>query len=793
MRVLALLAMRELRDRRRSSLFVISLFALPFALLVLGAVLVASTQFPAALQISGQFGNAKTIAVLPASSAGDRLVDTLTRNGQSVLEERETAVVRLQSGERLRVDLSDLPLDDALVHPVQVLHEGRAPSAASEVALSERLRQRLDVDLNDRVTLLEGEPPLTVVGLVRAPVSRNSVTAIFPPGTLPRFAGEDALRRVYRTRGLTRTELKQLHAVQGYQSTPTSVTRAGLITDGNAALAYGASAFALLECMLLAGAAFAVSAARQRRQMALLQAAAGATAGQLRQLVLMSSFVVSICGCILGFGLGLGLAAAVLPAVQNLADYDLPGLATPWRIVGASAVAVLATGVLAALGPAIQAGRVPPLQTASEPPPRALNRVAGSAAAFGIAVALVALVICFYSGYSNRYLVLGLAMFAATATVATAPPAAAAIGRCAARLPATAAIGLRDLGRNPSRSGAAVSAVALALAGAVAASLFFASDIATQRSEFQPAVNRDALLLRPSFGTLNPALADAVAQQLAGTAVPLRYATAAKGPVDVAARADSNPRGRIAVLPSAALSRLANSTSALPPDTVALFNPQLLQPGSGDRTLLVVEGPVRRVQPVPAVVVRVSTATELPTAAVTEQTAAHLGLRVGPSEASIVFVSKIPTEQQVTAARQLLISEPGVDLLLSYRYDNYANRYVLFSLLAAGLTAVIATIAAVGLTAGEVEQDLRTLQAVGASPGFARRVLAAQAGGLGLLGSALGTLLGLCLGLALLLLRLDQSVLHVPVTAIAAALVATCVTSTAAGGVLTRANLTARR
>ena len=72
-------------------------------------------------------------------------------------------------------------------------------------------------------------------------------------------------------------------------------------------------AMALLEVVLLAGPAFAVSARRQARTLALM-AASGGTPRQARRVVLASGIVLGALAALLGAVLGVVLGLALLPS-----------------------------------------------------------------------------------------------------------------------------------------------------------------------------------------------------------------------------------------------------------------------------------------------------------------------------------------------------------------------------------------------------------------------------------------------------------------------------------------------
>ena len=130
---------------------------------------------------------------------------------------------------------------------------------------------------------------------------------------------------------------------------------------GVAALAGG---LAMLEVILLAGSAFAVTARRRRRDLALV-AAAGATPAQLRRIVLADGVVLGTVAAVSGVALGIAAAAASRPLLERLSSIRTGAFRVfPEALAALAAVAVV-TGVLAALVPPGS----PPARTWSPPWP----------------------------------------------------------------------------------------------------------------------------------------------------------------------------------------------------------------------------------------------------------------------------------------------------------------------------------------------------------------------------------------------------------------------------------------
>ncbi len=89
---------------------------------------------------------------------------------------------------------------------------------------------------------------------------------------------------------------------------------------------------ALLEIVLLAGPAFAVSARRRQRQLALV-AANGGTPAHVRRIVLADGVVLGLAGAVVGLTAGVVAAFAARPFVEEYLAHSRAGAyrVFPWR------------------------------------------------------------------------------------------------------------------------------------------------------------------------------------------------------------------------------------------------------------------------------------------------------------------------------------------------------------------------------------------------------------------------------------------------------------------------------
>ncbi len=243
--------------------------------------------------------------------------------------------------------------------------------------------------------------------------------------------------------------------------------RAG--TDLTSSLALFLSAFLIYGL-------FTTAAAERRRETGMLRCV-GATRFQAALPLLWEAVICAIPGALLGAALGASLARGVAEILGRIA-------ATEIQLASSSALDALAVGamgvavaVLAALAPAVQGARRPPLEAiraragAAQPPPRALIRVS-ALAAFG-ALALLWASPPRSSGTARTY-VLGLLLIAGCNGLLPAiiGPISGHVSRLAARwVGGGVALGAAGPRWRPMRSGLAAGAVlcAVAMVGGISA------------------------------------------------------------------------------------------------------------------------------------------------------------------------------------------------------------------------------------------------------------------------------------------------------------------------------------
>lgn len=249
-------------------------------------------------------------------------------------------------------------------------------------------------------------------------------------------------------------------------------------------------ALLLVITTLLVGPAFAVSAARQRRTLA-LSASNGATTAQLRHTVLAQALVLGVIAALAGAGLGVLLTWFVASRTR-LADFL--GVWGPFEVpvvpVLVTTAAAMASAVIAALLPARRLGRLDIVgvmkgQNVSPRPSKvvfavgALLAVVGGFSVISLAATQAA---TGRDGGEVKTVVATLALV--IGAVMLAPMLLVGIARASSRLPVSLRMATRDAGRQRSRSVPAVSAILAGVAVLTMVLIASGSDEEQRRREY---------------------------------------------------------------------------------------------------------------------------------------------------------------------------------------------------------------------------------------------------------------------------------------------------------------------
>jgi putative ABC transport system permease protein len=225
---------------------------------------------------------------------------------------------------------------------------------------------------------------------------------------------------------------------------------------------------------------FSITAAQRQRENALLRAL-GASRRQVTWSMLIEAAVVGLIGSALGLLCGVGLASGIKSLLGAL-DYEIParGLAVETPTVFITVVAGLLASLVAALGPAIGAGRVPPVAAMSDAVLEKVRNVRGRVAvAIGFAVLGIAAIVEVMAGGDAILLGAGVVgLFAAVLLLGPvmAKPIARFIGAPVQALRGvTGTMARGNVQRNPRRTARTAAPVLIGVALVTGASVFAAS------------------------------------------------------------------------------------------------------------------------------------------------------------------------------------------------------------------------------------------------------------------------------------------------------------------------------
>jgi len=721
------------------------------------------------------------------------------------------AVVRA-GGLYSRRDYVAANVDDELTEGMFLVRAGRAPRGPGEAAVSATLAKAAGVGVGDR--LAAGVPirELSIVGIVDA--ARDLRIPLVVTAADQPLSGSGAHTLVRPPPGAagwvpdTTAAMTCRDLAGGGQACASSVSTIyrGDLRPGAAELATRTAAlvlvvgFAALQVALLAGAAFAIGARRQRRELAMV-AAVGASRAQVARMVLAHGVVLGVLAG--GCGVALGVLTYQLnkDTVERLANHPLREGTAPLGGLAGIALFAVVVGLLAALGPARGAARQG-LRAALSGREQAtassnLRWLLGGlvTAVGGVVAALVA------AGPTGSVVtVTAGAMAVLLGVAAAAPVVVAAAGRVARRLPLALRLAVRHAARHRLRTAASAAAVCTAVAGSMALMLYNAADDVGSVMLQPNARPGQVLVPAEAAGHLTPAR-----RRTLEAALPVR-ATVPLDVVDRLALPGSEPpvygdtgvpawlRERVAV-GGAELVRAVTGTATPPPDGGAVvFYPHMLHGGQ-----LLLDGGQR----VPAILVPAPDYyTDLPVAVVSERTAEALGLTTH-HEGLLVDTTREPTPAEFEAASSMVlgaqveahpaVAEPAAAVLAAKRAPgrDYGAMFLVLAAVSAIVT-LAASAVAVGLATAEMRTDLSTLAAVGAGPGLRRRIAAAQAGLIVGIGAILGVVGGIAPAAGMVAFR-DNLEWRVPWLPLAITVLVAPVVAVLATAVLTRPRLTLTR
>jgi putative ABC transport system permease protein len=708
-------------------------------------------------------------------------VASLLPAGSTVVPRYSSRAVPLATGGSASVHFVDLdvPVNGSFVELVA----GRAPSGPHEVAVTDVVAEELG--------MLDGGEPADDAELTLADGSTVPVVGVVDPseyvdeGSLFVVASteSDLLGERRRQAGwlvdlppMSRSELKEVAA---------DVAAAGVLFrprdsilhprawglpayDDFDATAVMAGALAvlvgLLEVVLLVGAAFAVAARRQVRDLGLLSANGGAAA-DLRRVLLAQGAVLGVVSSMLGVVVGIAAFRGLVPLWERIFGQEMWRQELDWWALGVVFLLGSLTSVVAALLPAWNVSRLTPVAALSgrfpiRPGEAKAHRGAFVLAGTGLLLLLVggwATARTFGPGGREESLApaaagLGLVLLLAGAVWAT-PYVVRRVAVAGGALSLSGRYAFRDAARHRFRSTAAAMALMVTVTGAVLAGFSFASVAeATEDRGYRPANSLEIIGNLAALGperqarlqeTIESVLGPVELQRTAGLSV----AGIRNGFVRIGGRLGSD-------LLSADEEALRDMRVTDPDVLEAFRDGAVVVVGRLGRRTVDADGFVearlvgsRKEAEWRLRAVTVAASDEAPGrvagAFVTHERADQLGM--------------VPTYSQVLVRTSAPVTDAQLDRLEVYGVDAWsddpdrllAERMQFAGLGVAGLLSLVVVGVAVAMAAAESRDDVATLAAVGAGP-WRRRSMGAMHGlFLGLVGAGLGAAVGVPAGVAI--------------------------------------------
>ncbi|MDN5768610.1 MAG: hypothetical protein L0H96_20665 [Humibacillus sp.] len=545
-RVALRLARRDVRRHRGRSALVLLMIGLPVMLLAFGATLAMTADLTSQEQGPYVYGTGEAVVSGPVGSvaieqgadgrgwgSGDDSPDALTISG---LDTDPTAAIgALVGGTAIPFETTDLRARiDGIGLSVPALAmtlppgadlggrahllSGRWPVGDDEVVVT-RYGADLGLPTSGHLDLEEpgyggiaaaGASPngqsatgRAVVGVAEAFTGGSSGGSVSPAAVVVPFDGTPSSWLVTDARPIDWAGVQRLNRYamvvmsKAVTSLPTEElarlnpdTWVGDQSQGLAVAIAAASGGLLFTTTLLAGPAFAVSASRQRRTLA-LASANGGTVAQVRRFVLGQAVVLGSLAAVVGAALGLavffGLRALHLRPFLSLSYSPVD---VPWSLLALVVVAALVSAVVAALIPARSLGRLDIVgvirgQEVSRPLRHRLTVVGVVLCGIGAVTALTRTVTD--SGTSVAAFLVGSILFTIGA-LCLVPALLVVTARLAGRFPLTMRMAARDSARQRARTAPTVAAVLATTALFSAACIGLASDTAKRADNYLPQV-----------------------------------------------------------------------------------------------------------------------------------------------------------------------------------------------------------------------------------------------------------------------------------------------------------------
>jgi putative ABC transport system permease protein len=792
------MALRDVRRHRARSLLVVLLVGIPVMLSAMTASLIATQDESVAERLPVVLGRAQASVtaydglVSQNADAGTVLSDgsgerrSSERLGPELAELTRSSVLPVVRGDARAavggrgwdVEVLRTDLTSSLTKGMVVPEHGRLARSADEVVVTSALAAR-----GARIgrTVVVGGQELTVVGIGTVGSvgddPRLKAVAVPDSSVVPPSPADESSYLVDRREPVAWDEVRRLNRLGFAVISRAVVLDPPPSSEIDPAVQWADHADAqvaaivvtalVIEVVLLAGPAFAVSARRQRRELATV-ASVGGSPGDLRRIVLAQALVLGVGACAAGVVLSVPATWLAARALAHVIDEGVGPFQVSWIAVGVAAALGVLASLVAAWVPARQAATADVVASLAGRAPAA-RPSAGWPVAGGLLM-LIGLAGIVTQGSETGVAV--LTILTVVGAVMLTPALIGLVARAADRLPLPLRLAVRDSDRQRARSTPAIAAIMASVSAVTALAIASSSDAAQENRSITYEAPLGSVTLEATTATMGAAVEAADAASGArftplptiGTDDRSSYVSA----MVPDPRYPGSSSGRPVAVADAKV--LAGWGVAITPAQQAVLD--------GGRALVADASMVRRGQvsltktsengaeessiKLPAVAADLATGAVpqgpppvVAGAVVSPATAQRLGL---PVTVTTARADRLASAMDVAAVRHAVIEAAPTEGDVTVERVHGCSYAPIFAILAAmgALAIALGTFSATGLALSDARTDLATLVAVGASPRTRRLVAGGQALVLSVVGTVLGVLVGAVPGLAAARLLTDQ-------------------------------------
>ena len=524
LRPLARLAWRELTRRKKRTLLVMLMVAIPMMVLTFTSVAARTVNTDddqarahalhlgpiADVRLDGNHRGLRpgsttelspSRASKPSLPAGARSVEVVSTPGRHLIGPKQ----------RLFVNIEQSAWGDPLLANQYLLQSGAWPATPSDVAVSSDYSRAAGLHVGGHVDLTIPKLSLNVVGiydkrdrlretalamvtssvLTPAPQGTESFIDLGPsPSTDQLFAFSSGLDRSSWKAEYPTTFLRYDYGTKTVISTGGNSSSSRLV-----AMQIGL-VIALFLLGVISAAAFAVGAKRQLRQLGLV-AANGGDPRQVGRMITLQGTLAAGLGTALGLFLGFAAVAVVAPYANRIEGYVVPGLVLQPLDWALAAIASVVAGTVAAGLAARQVRRVPVLSALGGRRP--LPSLDARFPIVGTICTILGLGVLYAStgiGLGNHWIVVAAgAIVVIIGGLITAPYLVSRLEPAAHRFGGALRIAARRTARHRSRTGPLLGAIMASSAVAIGAAALILSSDAGYRANYKPGMPTNQIIL----------------------------------------------------------------------------------------------------------------------------------------------------------------------------------------------------------------------------------------------------------------------------------------------------------